>query len=127
MFQKKMKPDQIDTVVGAGSRFQGDVEATGMVRIDGVYLGNIRTEGNIVIGEKGQVEGNIQGLHVTVAGKVKGQIKATASLQLLSTSSVFGDLDVEKMTMEEGAKFEGQCKMNVSHADSPAKEDKQAS
>jgi cytoskeletal protein CcmA (bactofilin family) len=113
MFQKKMKPDQVDTVIGAGSRFQGDIEATGMVRVDGVFLGNIRTEGNIVIGEKAIVEGNIQGLYVTIAGKVQGKVNARTILQLHSTAQVIGDLEVEKMMVEEGAIFEGQCKMNT--------------
>jgi cytoskeletal protein CcmA (bactofilin family) len=112
MFQKKMKPDQIDTVVGANSQFKGVIEATGLVRVDGILEGDIHTKGNIIIGEKGTIKGNITGLHITLAGKLIGKILSSGSVHILATAEVTGDLDISKIMIEDGAKFEGNCKMS---------------
>jgi cytoskeletal protein CcmA (bactofilin family) len=114
MFQKKIKPDQIDTVIGAGSHFRGIIEATGMVRVDGVLEGDIHTQGNIIIGERGMVKGNITGLHITLAGKLNGKVVSSGSIHILTTAEVTGDLDISKIMIEDGAKFEGNCKMRKS-------------
>lgn len=111
MFQKKIKPDQVDTVIGAGSKFEGKVIATGLVRVDGSLRGDIDTQGNVVIGEKGSVEGNVNGLHITLAGFVQGRIHAKGSLHLLSTAKVGGDMEVVKLVVEEGSQFNGKCNM----------------
>lgn len=111
MFNKKMKADQIDTVIGPGTSFQGTIEATGMVRIDGDLKGSIKTKGNIVVGENGHVEGDLTGLNVTIAGKVLGGIIAIEKIQILSSSQIKGDLNAKSIFMEDGAKFDGSCKM----------------
>lgn len=111
VFNKRANPDLMDTLIGEGSQFTGKVEATSLVRIDGTLKGDVHSKGNIIVGEKGVVEGNIFGLFVTIAGKVIGDVKSAESLILMPSSNVNGNLHVAKIVIEEGAQFEGNCKM----------------
>lgn len=100
----------LETVIGAESNFQGTLRSKGSVRIDGKIEGGIAAEG-IILGERGEVQGDISGRTIVVGGKVTGNIHATESLELLAKSQVFGDLHAPQLVIAEGAIFEGSCLM----------------
>lgn len=100
----------LETVVGAESYFQGTLRSKGSVRVDGKIEGGISAEG-IILGERGEVQGDISGRTIVVGGKVTGNIHATESLELLAKSQVFGDLHAPQLVIAEGAIFEGSCLM----------------
>ena len=81
----------LETVIGAESSFQGTLRSKGSVRIDGKIEGGVAAEG-LILGERGEVQGDISARTVVVGGKVTGNIHATESLELLAKSQVFGDL-----------------------------------
>jgi cytoskeletal protein CcmA (bactofilin family) len=103
-------PVRSDSAVGAGSRFEGTIVAEGNIRIDGTFTGNTTTRGRIVIGEKGQIEGNLIGESVEVAGVVKGDIVAKR-VSVLRTGRVWGNLRLEKLATEEGCFVQGKVTM----------------
>ncbi len=100
----------LETIIGAESSFQGTLRSKGSVRVDGKIEGGISAEG-VILGEAGEVQGDISGRTVVVGGKVTGNIHATESLELLSRSQVFGDLHAPQLLIAEGAIFEGSCLM----------------
>lgn len=106
---KKMDT-QLETVIGADSFFQGTLRSKGSVRIDGKIEGGISAEG-IILGEHGEIQGDVSARTVIVGGKVTGNIHATESLELLTKSQVFGDLHAPQLLIAEGAIFEGSCLM----------------
>lgn len=81
------------------------------LRINGKFEGNLSTKGNLIIGEDADVKADIIGEDVTIAGTVKGTIKATISLKFTSTANVTGDVDAFRISIEEGAVFNGKCNM----------------
>jgi cytoskeletal protein CcmA (bactofilin family) len=113
MFSKNATPKtdtHLETIIGAESSFQGNLRSKGSVRIDGKIDGGVAAEG-VIIGERGEVQGDISARSVVVGGKITGNIHATESLELLTKSQVFGDLHAPQLLIAEGAIFEGSCLM----------------
>ena len=100
----------LETMIGAESSFQGTLRSKGSVRIDGKIEGGVSAEG-VILGERGEIQGDISARTVVVGGKVTGNIHATESLELLAKSQVFGDLHAPQLLIAEGAIFEGSCLM----------------
>ena len=95
---------RVDSVLGAGVAWQGQISGTGGVRIEGAFDGEIALRGLVVIGEQGRVTcEHIRAMTVIVAGSVKGDITAH-KLESMSagkmgyTTAEVGDLVVEALT-----------------------------
>lgn len=99
----------INTLIGAGTKVEGNIAINGFVRIDGDIKGDIETEGNIIVGENARILGNIKANSVTVGGIVFGNINAEKQIKLLSNSIVLGDLTAQKLELEDGIFFQGHC------------------
>jgi cytoskeletal protein CcmA (bactofilin family) len=110
---KKGKAPQssIDSLIGAGTRIEGNVIFSGGLRIDGEVRGNISSEngqeGTLVISEKASVEGAIAVGHVVVNGTVIGPVFAGESLELLPAARVTGDVEYHQIEMQQGAVIQG--------------------
>jgi cytoskeletal protein CcmA (bactofilin family) len=113
MFAKKGSTPQssIDSLIGAGTRIEGNVVFTGGLRVDGEVRGNIRSEngqdGTLVISEKASVEGEISVGHVVINGTVIGPVFAGESLELLPSARVTGDVEYHQIEMQQGAVIQG--------------------
>lgn len=103
--------DDIHTVLGLGSRFEGKLFFEGTVRIDGYFSGEILTKGKLIVGEKAEVKATIEADELEVAGIIDGNIISSGRVLLRSTARVLGDLQTKKLLVEEGALFNGACKM----------------
>lgn len=111
MFLKSNKTaPKIETVIGPGTEMEGNLGTHESMRIDGKIKGEIHAHA-VVIGEFGVVLGDITAASVTVAGKVKGNISATESLELLPKGQLVGDIRTAKLIISDGANFEGNCQM----------------
>lgn len=81
------------------------------LKIFGKYTGKLDTRGTLTIGASAQVEANIAGENVILAGKVKGNIVAKKMLVLMPTAVLHGDISTPKLNIVEGAVFQGHCHM----------------
>jgi len=97
------------TIIGAGTVINGDIQSDGDIRIDGLLSGNLFAKSKVFIGAEGTVDGNINGQHADVLGKVTGQIKVRELLQLLGKCDVQGDIFAGKLQVEQTANFNGSC------------------
>ena len=82
------------------------------LQISGKFEGNLTIKGNLIIGKDADVRADIVGENIIIAGSIKGKIKATQILRLTSTAQVTTDIEAPKVCMEEGAVFNGKCKMS---------------
>lgn len=115
MFGKKTENElgALETVIGPDSSFQGTIRSKSSLRIDGKLEGGVAEANGVVIGEKGQVQGDINARVVVIGGKVTGNITATHSLEILPKAQVYGDLHSALLCIGEGATFEGNCVMTT--------------
>ena len=102
---------RIDSLIGAGTVLQGDINFTGGLRIDGEVRGNVvSTNGEpstLVISEQARVEGEIRVSHVVVNGSVNGPIVADDYLELQPKAKVTGDVTYKTLEMHVGAVVQG--------------------
>lgn len=109
---KTMNGDVEDTtVISSGMKVEGKVSSSGSIRLDGTIQGDIDCQGNVTIGEQGKVYGKVDGLSITIGGKVEGEIKAKEKLILESKANLKGDIFTKILVVESGARFDGKSNM----------------
>ncbi len=86
------------------------------LRINGKFEGSLNTKGNLTIGQDAQVQANITGENVKICGKVFGNIIASDKLSLSRTAHLIGDIRAPKLSIDEGATFQGKCQMDAKEA-----------
>jgi cytoskeletal protein CcmA (bactofilin family) len=96
------------SLLSADITIRGDVEANGEVQIDGKIDGDV-TCGQLIVGERADINGQIKATSVLVRGKVVGRIEA-AQVELMRSARVQGDIWHETMAIEAGAFLDGMCK-----------------
>jgi cytoskeletal protein CcmA (bactofilin family) len=104
-------PSAISNRILQGTIIEGDITSDGDFRLDGEVVGKANIKGKFVIGEKGKFKGEIFCAKATISGSLNGSIVATESLELTDTSSVHGEIKTEKLQVESGAEFTGNCQM----------------
>ena len=112
MFSSKPKSqNRIDSLIGAGTRIEGNVIFAGGLRVDGEIKGDVRTgegeAGTLVVSEQARIEGEVHVAHLVVNGTVVGPIHATELLELQPRSRVSGDVHYTSIEMHLGAVVEG--------------------
>lgn len=98
-------------LISNGTEITGDIKSEGDIRIDGVLIGNLSTKGKVVIGSTGKVKGEVLCKNSEVCGEVDGKINVTQLLTLKISSRINGDIITEKLSIEPGARFTGNCNM----------------
>lgn len=108
----------IDSLIGVGTRIEGNVVFKGGLRVDGEVRGNISCEngqqGTLVISEKASVEGEVTVGHVVINGTVIGPVSASESLELLPSARVTGDVEYHQIEMQQGAVIQGRLVHQIS-------------
>jgi cytoskeletal protein CcmA (bactofilin family) len=100
-------------IIGAGTVITGDMSCKGDIRIDGVITGNVISKSKVVIGPTGEVTGDIICTHGDISGALKGDMTVSETLFLKSTARLKGDIVTNKLIVEAGALFTGNCNMGV--------------
>ena len=81
------------------------------MRIDGTIEGNITADW-VIIGGKSQVKGDITARGIIVGGMVTGNLKAKEIVEIKDKGQVFGEIFTKKLTIIEGAVFDGRSSMH---------------
>jgi cytoskeletal protein CcmA (bactofilin family) len=109
MFGQKSKTT-IDTLIGATTRIDGDVQFKGGLRLDGVVRGSVIADGAasmLVISEHARVEGEVRGGHLVVNGEIVGPVFSTELLELQPQARITGDVTYKSLEMHAGAVVTG--------------------
>jgi cytoskeletal protein CcmA (bactofilin family) len=99
------------TYFNAGTRIEGTLELDGEVKLEGQIKGKVSGTGVVVIGEQANVQADVFAPSVIVHGVVRGQIQASDRLELHRTAKVKGVIQAARIRIDEGAAFEGECRM----------------
>ena len=117
MFDKKSPreatPIVAETVLSNQIKLEGRLRSTSNIRFDGEMLGDLSTEGDLSVGEQGDVKGNVTGRNVVVGGTIQGTVSAAGRLEILTTGKVFGDITVASLIIDEGGVLRGKSAMNA--------------
>ncbi len=113
LFKKKhSKPqNRIDTLIGADTVIDGNVNFAGGMRIDGQVNGNVISvpgkAATLVLSEQGCVNGEVNVTHLVVNGTIRGAVTASEYLELHAKAKVTGDLNYKMLEIQVGAILEG--------------------
>lgn len=105
------QPDAGLSVIAAGMKIVGDIESTGVVKIEGVVEGAIRGARQLLLGRQGTVHGDIRAHEVVIGGTVVGTIVADERVEIQGTSSVEGDIHTKSIVVLEGGVINGTVRM----------------
>ncbi len=112
MFKRKpSNKAKIDTLIGAKTRINGDVEFTGGFHLDGYINGNVTGEpgaGAILsVSEHGCIEGSVVAPSIVLNGVVKGDIEASLRVELGAKARVLGNVLYSVIETAVGAQING--------------------
>jgi len=107
--------DDISGFLAEGTEIHGEIRFRDVLRVDGKIGGKIISEKELVVGESGEVEADVDVGILSVSGKVTGTIHVKEKLEIHPTGRVVGDITLEKpnLVIHEGGVFEGNIDMNA--------------
>jgi cytoskeletal protein CcmA (bactofilin family) len=111
--------DDISGFLAEGTGIKGEIRFRDMLRVDGKISGKVQSEGELVVGESGEIEAEVQVGTLSVSGKVSGTMKVRDKVEIHAKGRISGELTVEKpnLVIHEGAVFEGDVNMNAARKD----------
>jgi cytoskeletal protein CcmA (bactofilin family) len=109
--QKQTKNAKVDTLIGAKTRIDGDIEFNGGLHLDGYIGGNVRGDSNagtfLSVSEHGCIEGSVFAPVVILNGIVKGDIEAGNRVELGAKARVLGNVQYTVIETAVGAQING--------------------
>ena len=101
----------MNTIVGKGTKIEGNMEVSQSIRIDGSFKGTLKASDTLIVGASGELtDVTINVKNAIIGGTIRGNVTASNKVTLESTSRLEGDLTAKLLVIEEGALFKGSCK-----------------
>jgi len=110
---KKSETTASVNMIGAETIITGDIISKADIRIDGTLKGSVNTEGKVVLGREGMIEGDVICKDADISGTIKAKITVSQLLSLKTTAKLNGDIITNKLSIEPGAAFSGSCSMGA--------------
>lgn len=95
------------------TEFNGELRFSDSLRIDGTLKGKVMSGQNLIVGETGDVDADIVVRHISINGRVKGNVTAKERAEIFANGRFTGKLVTPKLVIEEGAFFQGTCQMEL--------------
>lgn len=112
-FDKSASAPSGTSVIGTDLTILGDritIISANKLQVDGDVRGNVHGK-QVVITEEGSVVGMVCAEAIEVRGGVRGSIRAV-SVKLQASAQVEGDITHQKLSIAEGAEFDGRVKLS---------------
>lgn len=119
--KKGRDADDVVSIVGPGMTITGDCKTEGTLRVEGKVEGTIRSGKAVVIGEDGEVVGDVHTQDAVVAGRVEGSIVAESRIELQASARIKGDIRCRRVKLEEGGFVDGRIEMGDAGPEQPGK------
>jgi cytoskeletal protein CcmA (bactofilin family) len=94
--------------IGSEVTITGNIGGGGNLHIDGRIDGDV-TCSSLILGQSGQVNGNVTAEDAKIAGTVNGTVAAKV-LSIEASARINGDLSYDAVSVESGAQVEGRVK-----------------
>ncbi len=117
----KNNETKLDTIIGEHTKFNGELNSEGGIRIDGEVEGKIICSGFLMIGEKAHIKADIQSDEAVISGTIEGNITIEKKVELKSTASIQGDVIAKVLSMESGTQICGKCSIKQVDGDTKPK------
>jgi cytoskeletal protein CcmA (bactofilin family) len=112
------RADAALTIIAPGTKVIGEIETSGVVKVEGIVNGTVRAERQVLVARGGVVEGDIRAAEAVVGGRVEGAVQATDRVEVQSGASVKGDVSTRCLVVQEGGEVNGLINMTPQDASS---------
>lgn len=99
--------DARESVIASDITITGKIDGTGHVRIAGRFEGDVHIQGDLTIDNGAKLTGSVRANCVTIGGEVEGNIESAASVELLTSGVLNGDLKAGTLTVASGSRMRG--------------------
>ena len=107
-----MGKHDINAFLGAGTSFVGRLTFEGVVRIDGVFDGEIASAGTLIVGKNARVSGRLEVGRLECGGVVAAEVLAGTLVAVRATGSLTGSVRSPALVLEEGGRLDGEVTMD---------------
>lgn len=109
--KKAARHDTITAFLGPGAEYRGQFRFQGIARVDGSVIGDIVSDGTLVLGEEGRIEGSVRVAELVANGRIVGDVAASRRVVLSRRADLRGDLLAPVVIVEDGAVLNGAVRM----------------
>lgn len=99
------------SIIGAHMKVVGDLTTEGTVRVEGRVEGDVEAGKAVVLGNGGEIHGDIRTEDSVISGTVRGSVTAGSRLEVQATARIDGEVQARRMQFEEGAILNGTVRM----------------
>lgn len=103
--------DEINAFLGSGTVYEGKLTFQGSVRIDGIFSGEITSDGTLIVGKDARISGTFQVGELMLSGNLTGEVTAKRRVVVHSSGVLDGTLHTPCLLTEEGGIIDGQLFM----------------
>lgn len=104
------------SIVANGMRVVGELETSGVVKVEGTVEGSVRAEQEVLVAKDGLVQGDIQTRQAIIGGRVVGSIHGYERVEIQQDSVVQGDVMTKRLVVQEGGEVNGNIRMGEAAA-----------
>ena len=101
-----------ETIIGPETKYQGTVTTSKTIRIDGLFEGEIKSGGHVIVGEEGKFKGTMDCTSLYISGIVEGTMTVSGRLECTEHAVLKGDVVVKELILAPGTIFDGTCNMS---------------
>lgn len=105
--------EEVSSVIGKEIKIVGEITGKEDLLVEGKIEGRIYLESELLIGESGEVRGEIEVKTLTVEGNVEGEMKSIERASFRPGCKVQGKIVTPALVIEEGAVFTGDVEMEI--------------
>lgn len=102
----------VESLIGEGVVIKGNITSQGSIRVDGYIEGKLEVKGDLVVGEKGHIKGEMTTENLVLSGKLEGSVISNQRCQINETGIILGDVTCKILSIEEGGTLQGASKMH---------------
>jgi len=106
-FEGMIQEEAPETTLGAGVSFRGQLSFERFLRIDGIFEGELLSQGKVIVGPSGKVKANLNLREAIIEGVVEGNITVQEKLELRGEAVVKGDIQATSLCVDEGVTIIG--------------------
>jgi cytoskeletal protein CcmA (bactofilin family) len=91
----------------------GDIETSGVLKVEGTVQGSIRGARQVVLGRTGVIQGDVHAEEAVLGGRVAGTVTATERVEIQANSVIEGDIHTRSIVVFEGGLLNGNVRMDA--------------
>jgi cytoskeletal protein CcmA (bactofilin family) len=99
------------TLLGAGSRFEGRLEADGPVVVAGTVIGDGEIRGPLSVAAGAHWQGDVHARAAVIAGRVTGNVSVDDKLEIGKGATIRGNVRAKQLAIAHGAVVDGELQV----------------